>query len=224
MKSDIPQGVIERPVREDKEAPFPDCRMADCFFLDNLVGRRVYNQKDILILETPMKDGLKHGRAITWDDNGRLLSIEPYAKGKLHGTTKQYGRNGKVIGTYKLVHGTGFDIWRHENEDNRVFVSEIHSLKDGLPNGYEWWFASTKQDLLHERHWHMGKLHGIERMWNSKGRLYRGYPTFFISDQTVSKQKYVKLTRTDKTLPAFREKDNFPHRSLPSETRILISA
>jgi len=41
-------------------------------------------------------------------------------KAKIHGTAKQYGRNGKVIGKYTIVHGTGFDIWRQEDEDNTI--------------------------------------------------------------------------------------------------------
>lgn len=224
VKSGMPQGEIERLVPEHKEDLLQGYRIVDCFFTGNLVGRRVYNQEGIMVVETPMKDGLKHGQEITWDDDGKLLSIEPYAKGKIHGTAKQYGRNDNIIGTYKINHGTGFDLWRQEDEENGVFVSEIHSLKDGLPNGYEWWFASSKQDLSHERHWHMGKLHGIERVWNGKGRLCRGYPKFFIADQTVSKQRYIKMTLTDKSLPIFQEKDNLPYRNLPPEIKKYMSS
>lgn len=220
VKSGIPQGVTEKPVREHtQEGTLHHDRIADCFINGNLVGQRVYNQEGSMVLETPMKDGLKHGREITWSDDGELLLIEPYAKGKVHGTAKQYGRNGKVIGTYTMIRGTGFDIWRQEDEDNTVFVSEIHNLQDGLPNGYEWGFASSKWDLWHERHWNMGKLHGIQRMWNSKGKLRRGYPKFYVADQAVSKQKYIKITIMDKTLPVFREKDNLPYRELPSEIK-----
>jgi len=223
VKSGIPQGVIEKPAREHKEEDVHhNHRTVDCFFKGNLVAQRVYNHEGIMVLETPMKDGLKHGREITWGDDGKLLLIEPYAKGKIHGTAKQYGRNGNVIGMYTMVHGTGFDVWRQEDEDNTVFVSEIHSVQNGFPNGYQWDFASSKQDLWHERHWNMGKLHGIERMWNSKGRLRRGYPKFHVADQAVSKQKYIKLTFMDKTLPAFREKDNLPYRKLPSEIKRLM--
>jgi antitoxin component YwqK of YwqJK toxin-antitoxin module len=166
-----------------------------------------------------MKDGLKHGREITYNEDGTLLLIEPYVKGKNHGTAKQYGRNGKVIGRYTIVHGTGFDIWRQEEEDNTVFISEIHSLQNGRPHGYEWWFASARKDLWQERHWYMGKLHGIERVWNDKGRLRRGYPKFYVSDQAVTKQKYIEMALQDKTLPALREKDNSPFRKLPSEVK-----
>ena len=171
-----------------------------------------------------MKDGLKHGLEITWSEDANLLLVEPYVKGKVHGIAKQYGRSGKVIGTYIMVHGTGFDVWRQQEGDNTIFVSEIHSLQDGLPNGYEWGFSSSKQDLWHERHWNMGKLHGIERIWNSKGRLRRGYPKFYITDQAVSKQKYIKMAFTDKTLPAFRGGDNLPYREWSPEIKRLFSS
>ena len=224
-KSGIPQDVIEKPVRKHKqEGMLHDLRVVACFINGNLVGQRVYNQEGIMILETPMKDGLKHGREFTWSDDGKLLLIEPYTKGKVHGTAKQYGRDGKVIGIYTMVHGTGIDVWRQEDEDNTVFVSEIHSLQNGFPNGYELCFTSSKQDLWHERHWNMGKLHGIQRMWNSKGKLHRGYPKFYVADQAVSKQKYIKMTFIDKTLPVFQEKDNLPYRKLSSEIKRFITS
>jgi antitoxin component YwqK of YwqJK toxin-antitoxin module len=224
LKSTIPHGVIEKPARTNKEDRSHGYRTVDCLASGNFVGRRIYNRKGVLVLETPMKDTLKHGHEIMWDDDGNLLSIEPYTNGKIHGTAKQYGRSGKVIGTYKMKDGTGFDIWRQEDERNKIFVSEIHSLKVGLPDGYEWWFASSKQDLMHERHWQMGKLHGIERIWNSKGKLRRGYPKFFIADQVVTKQKYAKMALIDTTLPIFQEKDNLPDRKLPPEIQKLVRA
>jgi antitoxin component YwqK of YwqJK toxin-antitoxin module len=224
VKSGIPQNAIEKLVAENKTNLSQGHRVVDCFVAANHVGRRVYNQDGILIVETPMKAGLKHGREITWDDEANLLSIEPYRNGKIHGTAKQYGRNGKIIGIYKLQHGTGLDIWRQEDENNKVFVSEIHSLQDGVPNGYEWWFTSSRRDLMHERHWQRGKLHGIERVWNRKGKLRRGYPKFFIEDQVVSKRKYVAMALLDKTLPIFQEKDNLPARKLPAEVRKIMRA
>jgi len=214
VKSDIPPNVIETSIGGDK---FTNHQVVNCFMGTNLVGQRVYNSHGVLVIETPIKDGLKHGREITWDDSRKLISIEPYVNGKIHGIAKQFGQNGKVLGTYKMFHGTGYDIWRQENEDKEVFVAEIHGLKDGLPHGYEWWFASAKQDLFRERHWQNGSLHGVERIWNKAGKLKRGYPKFFISNQVVSKQKYIKATFIDSSLPAFCEKDNSTYRNLPLE-------
>jgi antitoxin component YwqK of YwqJK toxin-antitoxin module len=171
-----------------------------------------------------MKNGLKHGREITRTDDGQLLLIEPYVQGKVHGTAKQYGRNGNVIGTYTLVHGTGVDIWRQEEGDGTVFVSEIHSSQYGFPDGFEWGFASSKQDLWLERHWHRGKVHGIERVWNRTDKLRRGYPRFYIDDRPVSKQEYIEMTLTDKSLPVYREADNRPDREWPLDLKRLFSS
>jgi len=225
LKSGIPQDVIEKTVREYKqEGTLRYYRVTECFRNGTLVGQRLYNQEGILVVETAMKDGLKHGREFTWSDDGKLLLIEPYVRGKIHGTANQYGRNGKVMGRYTIIHGTGFDVWRQENEDKTVFVSEIHSLRDGFPNGYEWHFASSKQDLWHESHWSMGKRHGIERIWNSKGKLRRGYPKFYIADRAVSKQGYCNITLTDKSLPMFQEIDNLPFRNFPRAIKRLIAS
>lgn len=224
VKSSIPQNIVEKPVRDfRREGALHDFRVTDCLLNGILVGQRVYNREGTRVVETPIKDGLKHGWEFTWDDNGQLLLIEPYVKGKIHGTAEQYGWDGNVIGTYALTHGTGFDLWRQENEDKTIFLSEVHCLQDGVPHGYEWHFASSKQDLWHERHWSMGKIHGIERMWNSKGRLHRGYPKFYILDQAVSKQKYLKLGLADEALPTYREDDNLPHRSFPEEIQKFMS-
>ena len=136
---------------------------------------------------------------------------------------KQYSRSGKIVGTYTLVHGTGFDVWRQECDEGRAFISEIHSLRDGLPHGYEWWFTSEQGSIWHERHWYEGEYHGIERMWNSRGRLSRGHPKYWIAGQAISKRKYLKVARTDKTLPPFREKDNGPRRRFLPEIERLVS-
>jgi hypothetical protein len=76
VKSGIPQGVIEEPTREQNAKDLSHgYRVVDCHLKGKLVGRRVYNREGILVLETPMKDGLKHGREVTWSDDGRLLSM-----------------------------------------------------------------------------------------------------------------------------------------------------
>ena len=223
-RSSLPRNVTEKTVREpQQEGTLHDYRITDCLLNRIRVGQRIYNGHGIMILETPLQDGLKHGRELSWDDDGRLSLVEPYVKGKIHGTAKQYGRDGNVIGTYRLVHGTGLDIWRQEHEDKTVYISEIHSLQDGVPHGYEWHFVSSKQVLWQERHWHMGKVHGIERIWNARGRLRRGYPKFYVLDQLVSKLKYLRLALSDKTLPVYRAEDDLPERDYPAEIRELLS-
>jgi hypothetical protein len=223
-KSDIPSGAVEQLVSAyRKEGGCIYYRIMDCLLDGRLVGRRAYTQDGNLVIETPLKDGQKHGREFTWNEDGTLLSVEPYVKDQIHGTAKQYGHHGKLIGTYTVIHGTGFDLWRQEGEDGSVSISEIHCLREGLPHGYEWWFTTEQGALWHERHWRAGEYHGIERVWSSRGELSRGYPKYWIAGRAVSKRKYLKAAQTDKTLPAFREKDNSIRRKFPPEIKPLLS-
>ena len=224
LKSDIPPDAVEQLVSEYRqEGTFIYYRTTDCMLDGRLVGRRAYTRDGTLVSETPLKTGQKHGREYTWNEDGSLLLLEPYVEGKIHGTAKQYGAGGKLIGTYRLVHGTGLDIWRQEGANGSIFISEIHSLRDGLLHGYEWWFGAARGALGHERHWHAGAPHGIERLWNSQGRLSRGYPKYWIAGQAVPKRKYLKAAQTDKTLPVFRQQDNAWRRKFPPEIKSLLS-
>ncbi|MBI5034651.1 MAG: hypothetical protein HZB51_29365 [Chloroflexi bacterium] len=222
LKSDIPPDAVEQVVSEySQEDAHIDYQIRGCLLNGQLVGRRAYAADGTLIMETPLQNGQKHGREITWNEDGTLLLVEPYVNGQIHGTAKQYGSDGQLIGTYRLVHGTGYDIWRQERGDGHIVISEVHSLKSGLLHGYEWWF--TERGLLwHERHWRDGQYHGIERMWNSQGKLKRGYPKYWIAGKAVTKQKYLQAIQTDKTLPIFRMRDNSPRRKFPPEIEQLL--
>lgn len=223
-KSDIPQGVEERLVREyGQSGSLRYLRLVECRMNGRVVGQRAYDNQGALLIETPLKDGKKHGHEYVWNERGMLESVEPYFEGKLHGLARQYGRKGNVIGTYRCIHGTGFDIWRQEREDGTVFVSEIHSLKDGVPDGYEWWLSEDQRSVWHECHWQSGQRHGIERVWNNKGKLQRGYPKFWIRGKAVSKRLYWKAMEQDKTLPSFRAEDNLPERQFPIGVENLLA-
>jgi hypothetical protein len=197
-------------------------RLTECVVDGEVVGRRVYNKAGRIVTETPLKDGKRHGREFEWDDDGTLLSVEPYFEGQIHGLAKQYGRSGKVIGTYRLVHGTGYDIWRWECWEGFAPVSEVHSMKEGVPHGYEWWMDPDQRSLDHERHWCKGKYHGIERRWNYRRKLHRGYPKYWIHGDSVTKNQYLKAAKSDKTLPPFRAKDNSPRRQFPPAIQKLL--
>jgi hypothetical protein len=216
-RSDIPQGIVERLTREYYQ-------LTECVLDGRVVGQRAYTRDGRLVIETPLKDGKKHGREYVWEEDGALVSMEPYVDGKIHGVAKQYGRNGKIIGTYRLVHGTGFDIWRQEREDGSIYISEIHSLENGLPHGYEWWLNEDQQSVWYERHWYAGQYHGVEREWNSAGKLRSSYPKYWIRGEPVIKRHYVKAAHHDDTLPPFRESDNRPQRGFPPKLQRLLHA
>jgi hypothetical protein len=188
-----------------------------------VVGQRTYNKQGRIIRETSLKDGKRHGSEIEWNDDGTLLSIEPYFEGRIHGVAKQYGRSGKIIGTYRLAHGTGYDIWRCEWWEGFAPVSEVHSMRGGQPHGYEWWLEPDQRSVDHERHWHEGEYHGIERKWNYQKKLCRGYPKYWIYGEQATKRQYLKASRFDKTLPPFRKKDNSPRRQFPRAIQKVLA-
>ena len=83
-KSDIPAAAEETIISSYREEQrrsgggvfHPEVRAYR--IAENIVGYRYYNAGGVLINETPMKDGKKQGRELVWDDDGTLLSVEPY--------------------------------------------------------------------------------------------------------------------------------------------------
>ncbi len=232
LKSDIPAGVTERVTREYKEEWSeaknewigPAClvrlEIRECIKNRRVVGERCYNAQGQLVQEVPLKNGKKHGREINWDDDGTLNLIEPYFEGKMHGIAKQY-QNGRLIGTYKTIHGTGYDVWRGQIGDGRIFVSEIHPMSDGMIHGFQWRLNQDQLSVNEEKHWYKGKPHGIERDWRER-KLMRGYPKYWLHGEAVTKRQYVQAAQKDPTLPPFRLKDNSPRREFPPEIRRLL--
>jgi len=72
-------------------------------------------------------------------------------------------------------------------------------------------------DLSDEYYWVQGILHGIERSWNTKGGLSRGYPRYWVNRERVTKAKYVRAAQKDSQLPPFRLEDNQRLREFPAE-------
>ena len=148
-KSDIPGNADESivsPYRVEDGHIYYEERE---YILDGVkVGSRFFDKDGSLIVETPIKNGMKHRMEYSWDDDSSLSLAEPYHKGLVHGTAQQWDPTGALMGTYTLTHGTGYDIWRHTDWDGGFFVAEIHPMKDGLPHGFEWWL--NKDLSLHE--------------------------------------------------------------------------
>lgn len=240
-KSDIPPGAVEQivseaqeiimePESEEESGKITYPARAECRWQGELVGYRFYLKDGTLLVETPLKDGQKHGREYrwSWPDGKKLESVEPYVAGKLHGTAKQYSpQSGKVIGRYTFVHGTGFDIWRSwcgDRADGQYAIAEIHSYQNGFHQGYDWWLNADQQSVWDESHWHADQKHGIERCWNQVGKLSRGYPKYWLHGEPVTKRQYIRAAQTDQTLPPFCEQDNLPQRSFPPSIQRLLSA
>jgi hypothetical protein len=218
-RSSIPAGAAERVAERYAGAAK---RKAEYRVGRDLVGVRYFHETGEPDFEYGLRGGERHGVEYWWDAPGRLTSAIPYADGVQHGTARQWGDGGRLIGTYRIVRGTGLDLWRQQREDGGVYLAEVLYLRDGRPHGFEWWVNEDQRTVYIERHCRDGLLHGIEREWNDRGRLGRGYPKYHVAGKQVAKRQYLRAYRSDPTLPPFREADNRPRREFPPEVAVHL--
>lgn len=199
----------------------PQKYLAEYRLNGRVVGFRQFDQDGEIQSERPVKDGLTHGTQYFFDP-GTVAFSEPYKKGLAHGTARQYSEEGRLIGTYSMIRGTGIDLWRHKTNwgtGPSVFLSEARYFRDGMRHGFEWWLNENQNTVSRECHFKRDRKHGIERAWTAGGRLKRGYPKYWIDNQQVTKRQYLREMRRDLALPSFRDADNRPKRTFPPEIR-----
>ena len=234
MKSNSQKGLLhpeyESSIPENSEAKqvcdyrkeFSDDGMSGAIWTRNieyyvngkLVGKRCYGSDGLLWSESGLNEhGQMHGWHYEFEsfDEGHLQCKEYYDKGLLHGKCKQWSGE-RFIGDYTLEYGTGYDLWRHIDEEGNSTLSEIYQLKDGMPHGYFWRVANDLHEVWSEEHYYEGSLHGIRRQWNFEGRLSRSFPQYYINNEKVDKRKYLRASAKDETLSPFREEDQLPQR------------
>jgi len=223
-KSDIPEDAVGRIVSPYREEDGRVAYEKHEYRLDGeVVGYRHFDADGALMIETPFRDGRKHGTEYSWYEPGCLTLAAPYANGLPHGRARQWDDDGNLMGTYTLVRGSGYDIWRQKLGDDPLHVAEIHSMKDGVPHGFEWWVNEDEKSVWHEIHWKEGRRHGVERMWDD-GKLEGGCPKFHIEDEIVSKADYIARREADPTLPPYDPKDDDCRRAFPEDVIAAIEA
>jgi hypothetical protein len=213
-KSCIPKTARERVVKRFADG---SKREAEYRIGRKLVGRRSFFDTGEPESESAFKNGKRHGIEFRWFDPNILISAEPFVDGLAHGTARQWNFDGKLIGTYRMRRGTGIDLWRQERGDGSIYLAEVLYFYKGAYHGMEWWIDENQLTVYIERHWKAGQLHGVWREWNSKGRLRRGFPKYYVADTQVTKRQYLVASKLDLALPPFRLKDNLPARTFPPE-------
>jgi hypothetical protein len=212
FRSSIPSRAEARPYRD------PDGMQSIDYFLDGArVGHRLFDAEGNLVLDQGWRDGRLHGTCYRLDIPGRLLSATPYHNGLEHGVARQWGDDGRLLGTYRMTHGTGLDLWWAETHRHprKRYLKEVYHYRRGRFHGFEWWIEPDQRSVYEERHWVDGLQHGIERTWNGDGRLRRGFPKYFLKNEQVSRRAYLRACASDAKLPPFRPQDNRPRRSFP---------
>lgn len=212
--SSIPVEAKEKVTgRNDNGSP----TRTEYYIKRELVGLRLYHPSGEISDEYAFRNGQKHGWSYRWDHPGELLSAENYEDGLPHGTAYQWRSDGTLLGSYTLEHGTGIDLWWETWSDGDENLAEVHYLKDGAPHGFDWWLDANEKSVWWESHWQTGVQHGIERQWNGKAHLRRGYPRYWIQGERVTKAKYQRAAAKDPRMPPFRAEENRPERMFPPE-------
>lgn len=192
------------------------------YLLDGVVvGIRTFFVTGDVEDEWALAGGVYHGMHYRWDEHGKLLSAIPYHEGREHGTARQWLLDGAFVGTYTMEHGTGLDLcWQERHDDGEVggvYLAEASYRRNGKPHGFEWWINPDQLSVSAERHWRGGELHGVERAWNDRGRLRRGFPRYWLAGERVTKARYLEAWVMGGGGPPFRPADNLPARAFPPE-------
>ena len=79
----------------------------------------------------PLRKGRRHGVIRAWHKNGVLATEEPYQNGLLHGVCRQWNESGRLLGKYRMVHGTGVQCEWHDNGKLQIEVSTVRGEFSG---------------------------------------------------------------------------------------------
>lgn len=212
--SSIPQSAVERVIERYARG---QKKTAEYLLRGKVVGRRWFYESGQVQWEYGLKSGLKDGLELEWYESGQLSFAEPWRKGRIHGAAQQWDERGRLVGTYTIKNGTGWDLWRQPRMRGGLwYLAEAIYYLDGTPHGCQWFIDENQRTIHAERQLCRGNRHGMERWWTkSSRRPDRGYPKFFVHGEQVAKRQYLKACRTDPTLPPFREEDNKALRQFP---------
>ena len=84
----------------------------------------------------PLRNGRRHGVVRVWHKNGELANEEPYRNGLLHGVCRQWSEEGRLLGKYRMVHGTGIQRAWHENGKLQM---EFSTVRGDFSGRYRMW-------------------------------------------------------------------------------------
>jgi hypothetical protein len=84
----------------------------------------------------PLRNGRRHGVVRVWHKNGVLANEERYQNGLLHGVCRQWSEAGRLLGKYRMVHGTGVQRTWHENGRLQL---EFSTVKGDFSGRYRLW-------------------------------------------------------------------------------------
>lgn len=119
-----------------------------------------------------VRRSFRHGVFNTWHKNGRRATEEHYANSLLHGLCRQWSEAGRLLGKYRMVHGTGTQQAWHDNGKLQIEFSTVQGTFCGRSRI---WLSDGA--LLSERFYLNGKsVTGDE--YRTAAALDRSLPKF----------------------------------------------
>lgn len=159
-------------------------------------------------------EGSREGYEYNFASNGQMIFKSRWVNGREHGTARQWNDQGQLLISYRKHHGVGLDLWC-DNITGKL-SEELYCPADGELGVERRW--KNERTIWREAFFRAGYgWHGIEREWNTAGKLSRGFPKYYVRGDRVTKRQYIWATETDPTLPRFTEKENRPYRKLPQD-------
>jgi hypothetical protein len=105
----------------------------------------------------PVRNGRRHGIVRVLHKNGKRASEEPFKNGLLHGVCRHWNEAGRLLGKYKMVHGTGI---QREWHDNGKLQLEISTVRGEFSGRNRLWLRDGT--LLSERYYLRGQVVGAD--------------------------------------------------------------
>jgi hypothetical protein len=84
----------------------------------------------------PLRNGRRHGVVRVWHKNGVLANEERYQNGLLNGVCRQWSETGRLLGKYRMLHGTGVQRTWHENGRLQL---EFSTVRGDFSGRYRLW-------------------------------------------------------------------------------------
>ena len=97
---------------------------------------RAFHRSGQLREVVPLRNGRRHGVVRVWHKNGVMANEERYQNGLLHGVCRQWSEAGRLLGKYRMVHGTGVQRSWHENGRLQL---EFSTVKGDFSGCYRLW-------------------------------------------------------------------------------------
>lgn len=133
---------------------------------------RLFYRNGQLRQEESYLGGERHGARRTWHRNGVLASEEFYEHNLLHGECAQWAEDGRLLGKFRMNHGTG--IQREWFDDGRLHM-EISTVNGKFTGRTRVWLRDGT--LVVER-WTVENREITRRNYRAAAKQHSEYPDF----------------------------------------------